>query len=188
MATSSLFRLPPMPGLDLPRPKRIDTGLPSGSIRGKRGGTIKADNPWPTEVPGWLRKQYSRMTLPEALFYIACQKLGWKYGEDFIYQAPFLETGSYERSPGSTVADFFCPATGRAGEPAIAVQVNGVFFHYTGPWADTLNDIDIASRLVALYGFDVIIVDDEDLLLNPLFYTKEAIESRRDYSRMKGKF
>ena len=182
-----------MPGLKNTRPLRIDTDLPSGSIKGKRGSTVKDEKPFPIEIPGYIKARYSLMTLPEYQFGWCANKLGftwdWKTNQgDVIYQYPLLQVGEYKRGHGSTVADWLCPEEGKVGYPSLAVYVNGNFWHYGQGIRSQLQDLDIIRRIQVQYKFDVVVVDEDDLARDAIFHTREALLYRRAYSQYEGRY
>jgi hypothetical protein len=188
MAKLKTFALPKMPGLEMPRPRKIDTDLPSGSIKGKRGSSVKEEKQWPTSVPESVKARpgFAKMTLPEYVFGWVAQRLGYRWDEDIIYQYGLLEVGPYERGPDSTIADWLAPELGKAGPPTLAIYVNGNYWHYQRGYKIIQSDLDQIRRIQARYQFDVVIVDEDDLARDPFFHVKEALEKRRGHSFLEG--
>ncbi len=115
----------------------------------------------PADFPG---------TLPEYLVYQALIKLG--YDGRFIFQSS--QMGGRELK-GGTIADFEIP------ELSLMIFVQGEYWHYG--MGKTAKDLIIASQLEA-YGYRVIFIDEEDVLANAVWYTKEAL-NYRDHSKMR---
>ena len=116
---------------------------------------------------------------PEYVAYQAFVRLGKKPGEDFFYQSPLLG-GRMDK--GGFVIDFIF-----ANPPDLGVNVQGVYYHYTQfpngvetKARDTLARASLAGQNVTL-----VFIDDDDLLRDPLYYCREAL-NYRDHSRLGG--
>jgi len=109
---------------------------------------------------------------PEYYVYQTLIKLGYKPGLDFTYQSA-LAGGRLEY--GGAVLDFVVPSL------RLAINVQSVYYHY----ADTsAKRRDAMVRAMANgQGLRLVYIDEEDVLRNPLYYTKEALAGR-DYSLM----
>lgn len=170
--------LPALPSLG--RKKRLPD-LPVLSAN-PRGGVVKEEPIQPTFEEyrqSWFWEKYQQSSYPEFLTYWALQKLGLKFGEDYQYQVP--ELGQFVREAGSTIVDFV--VTNRW--PYLALPVQGLFWHPAHGEKFEI-DLTIMRRLQQEKGMEVIPLDEDDLLLNALFYTKEALAGR-DYSRYRGR-
>ena len=123
------------------------------------------------EVPeGWTG------SIPEYVAYQAFVQLGLEPDKDFVYQSPLMG-GRMDK--GGVVIDFLF-----IEPPDLAVNVQGVYYHYeTGVEA---KGRDMMAR-ASLAGEDIklIFIDDDDLLSDPTYYCREAL-NYRDHSRIGG--
>lgn len=113
-------------------------------------------------------------SLPEYVALVALRRLGKLAGEDFTYQSA-LAGGRMEK--GGVVLDFmfFNP-------PDLAINIQGDYYHYELGTEIRSRDI-IAREQMASQGIFLIFVDESDLLKDPIFYMREAL-NYRDHSRM----
>ena len=120
--------------------------------------------------PGWAG------SLPEYIAYTTFTSIGLRPGQDFIYQSPLLG-GRMDK--GGFVLDFMF-----TNPPDLAVNVQGVYYHYEfgveTRARDTLARISLAGQNITL-----IFIDDDDLLGDPTYYCREAL-NYRDHSRLGG--
>ena len=93
---------------------------------------------------------------------------------DFIYQSRQMG-GRVER--GGLVLDFSF-----INPPDLAINVQGVYYHYEQGSVNIAKDL-IAREQLASQGVTLIFVDDIDLLENPDYFIKEAL-NYRDHSRI----
>lgn len=101
---------------------------------------------------------------PEWNIFWALQQIGLKPDIDFIYQSPQL---GGRIVLGGVVLDFFVEKT------MTAIEVQSTHYHYTST-AVISNDALQRAQLLS-YGIQVIYIDEEDALRNPIYYTKEAL-------------
>ena len=118
----------------------------------------------PADFPG---------SLPEYIVFNALLRLGLKPNQDFQFQARF-GGGKIER--GGMVIDFlfFNP-------PGLAINVQGVYYHYEQGSVTIANDL-IAREILAGQGISLIFLDENDILADPTFYVREALNFK-DYSK-----
>ena len=111
--------------------------------------------------------------------YIANQtfiELGLKPGMDFAYQSPLLG-GRMEK--GGVVLDFLFN-----NPPDLAVNVQGVYYHYEFGVEAKARDM-MARASLAGQNVTLIFIDDDDLMRDPRFYCREAL-NYKDHSRLGG--
>lgn len=113
-------------------------------------------------------------TEPEVIFYNALRRQGLKDGPDFTFQGRELG-GRAEK--GGLVLDFVF-----TNPPRLNVNINGVYWHYRFGSETIQRDI-IAREVLAAQGDTLIFVDEDDLSVDPDFYTKEAL-AFRDHSKI----
>ena len=130
-----------------------------------------AINPENVQVPqGWTG------SVPEWLTYESLQKAGKIPGQDFTYQSPLLG-GRIQK--GGVVIDFDF-----SNPPDIAINVQGVYFHYQFGVETSARD-RMARAQLAGEGKQLIFIDEDDLLEDPDYYVLEALRYR-DHSRLGG--
>ena len=78
---------------------------------------------------------------------------------------------------GGVVLDFVF-----TNPPALAVNVQGVYYHYEQGSVNIARDL-IAREQLASQGITLIFVDDIDLESNPEYFIREAL-NYRDHSRI----
>ena len=124
---------------------------------------VQVPNDWPGSVP-------------EYVAYQTFVQLGKEPGQDFTYQSPLMG-GRMDK--GGLVIDFMFN-----DPPDLAVNVQGVYYHYEfGVEArarDTMARASLAGQNVTL-----IFIDDDDLMRDPQYYCREAL-NYRDHSRLGG--
>ena len=115
-------------------------------------------------------------SIPEYVAYITFVQIGLEPGQDFIYQSPLMG-GRLDK--GGMVVDFIFN-----NPPDLAVNVQGVYYHYE--FGVEAKARDMMAR-ASLAGQDVklIFIDDDDLLRDPTYYCREAL-NYRDHSRIGG--
>jgi len=121
--------------------------------------------------PGW---EGSR---PEWMFYASLIQLGYQPGDDFVYQSPLLG-GRLDK--GGWIIDFVFN-----NPPGLAVNVQGIYYHYELGAATSARDI-FAREALAGQGVTLIFVDEDDLEQDPVGITREALQFR-DSSRLGGR-
>ena len=128
-----------------------------------------AINPDTVQTPqGW------EGSVPEWLTYEALEKTGLKAGYDFTYQSPLLG-GRIQK--GGVVIDFDF-----SNPPDLAINVQGVYFHYQFGVETRARDEMIRTQL-ASFGDTLIFIDEDDLLQDADYYVREALRYR-DHSRL----
>lgn len=123
----------------------------------------------PTQVPeGFLG------SLPEWIVYDTLRKIGKQPDIDFIFQSP--QSGG-RLTIGGLIVDFLF-----IDPPDLAINVQGLFFHYEQGVQVRARD-EIARVHLAGLNIDLIFIDEDDILTDPFFYVREALR-RVDHSRM----
>jgi hypothetical protein len=113
-------------------------------------------------------------SLPEWLCFETLRRLGLVPGVDFIYQSP-LSGGRLAK--GGLVIDFLF-----INPPNLAINVQGVYFHYELGVSVQARDI-MARAQLAGDGVTLIFIDEDDLARDARFYVSEAL-GFRDHSRL----
>ena len=115
-------------------------------------------------------------SLPEWIFYSSLGQLGYTHGSDFQYQVAVW--GASLDKGGATVDFWF------TNPPQLAVNVQGVYYHYELGAETKARDILLRIGL-ASQGRTLIFVDEDDLLQDPLGITRDALNFQ-DKSRLGG--
>ena len=115
-------------------------------------------------------------SIPEYLAYRTFIELGLEPGQDFTYQSPLLG-GRMDK--GGFVLDFLFTEP-----PDLAVNVQGVYYHYEFGVEAKARDV-MARASLAGQNITLIFIDDDDLMRDPQYYCREAI-NYRDHSRLGG--
>ena len=113
-------------------------------------------------------------SMPEYVAYLAFERAGKIPGVDFTYQSP-LEGG--RRDKGGQVLDFLF-----SDPPDLAVNIQGVYYHYEFG-IETLARDKIGREQMLQSGIHVIFIDEDDILADPDYYVREAL-NYRDHSRL----
>ena len=129
--------------------------------------TTQADIQIPANWPG---------SVPEYVAYQAFIKLGLEPGRDFTYQSPLMG-GRLDK--GGFVIDFLFTMP-----PDLAVNVQGVYYHYEFGVEAKARDV-IARSALAGQNITLVFIDDDDLLRDPEYYCREAL-NYQDHSRLGG--
>ena len=115
-------------------------------------------------------------SIPEYVAYQTFVRLGKEPGQDFTYQSPLLG-GRLDK--GGFVIDFLF-----TNPPDLAVNVQGVYYHYEFGVEAKARDV-MARASLAGQNITLIFIDDDDLMRDPRFYCREAL-NYRDHSRLGG--
>ena len=115
-------------------------------------------------------------SIPEYVAYQTFVRLGKEPGQDFTYQSPLLG-GRLDK--GGFIIDFMF-----TDPPDLAVNVQGVYYHYEFGVEARARDI-MARASLAGQNLTLIFIDDDDLIRDPTFYCREAL-NYRDHSRLGG--
>ena len=115
-------------------------------------------------------------SLPEYVAYQTFIELGLEPGVDFTYQSPLMG-GRMEK--GGFVLDFLFNKP-----PDLAVNVQGVYYHYEFGVEAKARDV-MARASLAGQNLTLIFIDDDDLIRDPKYYCREAL-NYRDHSRLGG--
>ena len=116
---------------------------------------------------------------PEYIAYQTFIQLGKTPGQDFSYQSPLLG-GRMDK--GGFVIDFLF-----TNPPDLGVNVQGVYYH-SQKYPD---GVEVKARAVlarasmAGQNITLVFIDDDDLMRNPQYYCREAL-NYRDHSRLGG--
>jgi len=115
-------------------------------------------------------------SVPEYIAYQTFVRLGKQPGQDFTYQSPLMG-GRLDK--GGFVIDFLF-----SDPPDLAVNIQGVYYHYEFGVEVRARDV-MARAGLAGQNLTLIFIDDEDLLKDPMYYCREAL-NYRDHSRLGG--
>ena len=115
-------------------------------------------------------------SLPEYVTYQTFIGLGLEPGVDFSYQSPLMG-GRMDK--GGVVLDFLFN-----NPPDLAVNVQGVYYHYEFGVEAKARDV-MARAALAGQNITLVFIDDDDLLRDPEYYCREAL-NYRDHSRLGG--
>lgn len=126
-----------------------------------------------TQIPQQVPPNWQG-SLPEYVAYRAFEQAGKIPGVDFTYQSP-LEGG--RMSKGGQVLDFLF-----SDPPDLAVNIQGVYYHYEFG-IETLARDKIGREQMLQSGIHVIFIDEDDILADPDYYVREAL-NYRDHSRL----
>jgi hypothetical protein len=107
---------------------------------------------------------------PEFAIWWALLRLGMK--DRFSYQTARM---GGRLTKGGAVLDFFIP------EFNLAINVQSTYWHYATTSQRMAGELQRAQ--LEGMGINIIYIDEEDALRDPLYYVKEALEGR-DHSRM----
>ena len=113
---------------------------------------------------------------PEYLAYRTFIELGREPGQDFTYQSPLM---GVRLDKGGFVIDFMF-----TDPPDLAINVQGVYYHYELGVEAKARDV-IARASLAGQNITLIFIDDDDLMSDPRYYCREAL-NYRDHSRLGG--
>ena len=116
---------------------------------------------------------------PEYVAYQTFISLGKTPGEDFTYQSPLMG-GRLDK--GGFIIDFMF-----TNPPDLGINVQGVYYHYQkypGGVESKARDV-LARASMAGENITLIFVDDDDLMRDPVYYCREAL-NYRDHSRLGG--
>ena len=162
---------------------KLPTPSYTANPKGKRGSQVR-DIPFQTareDVPGWFPGNYI-----EWLAYEAVNKNGLKFendprpewvGNDAIFQDPQLGGRLYA---GGSIVDMVITSE----YPPLALPVQGEYWHPAfGPKLQ--EDLLLFRRLIVERGFDVIPLDESNLLENAFYTVQQAIKFRNNLSRYK---
>ena len=116
-------------------------------------------------------------SVPEYIAHEAFVSLGKIPNQDFTYQAPRMG-GRMEK--GGAILDFLF-----MNPPDLSVNIQGVYYHYEFGIEAKGRDI-MARAQMAGQGITLIFIDDDDLMKDPQYYCREALQYR-DHSRMGGR-
>lgn len=136
-----------------------DIKIKTGARRGVGGPGQKS--PYPPMPLDWLG------TLPEWAIYWAHLSLGLKPELDFAYV--------YKLEEAPRGVDFF------EFDLQMAIEIQGLYWHYGFGAAKQLNDLERKIRLEAL-GITVIFIDEDHALQDPVYFLREA-RNGVDHSR-----
>ena len=115
-------------------------------------------------------------SVPEYVAYQTFVELGLVPGQDFTYQSPLLG-GRMDK--GGFVLDFMFN-----DPPDLAVNVQGVYYHYEFGVEAKARDV-MARASLAGQNITLVFIDDDDLMRDPQYYCREAL-NYRDHSRLGG--
>ena len=111
---------------------------------------------------------------PEQLVYVQLRELGKVPDVDFTYQSATLG-GRMEK--GGMILDFMF-----YDPPDLAINVQGQYWHYGKGTLVKQNDLLIRAQLAG-EGTTLIFIDEDDIMQDVEFYTKEALRYR-DHSQL----
>ena len=113
-------------------------------------------------------------SIPEYVAYQALIRAGKQPEVDFTYQSPLL---GGRMTKGGVVIDFEF-----TNPPDLAINIQGVYYHYEFGVDQKARDV-MARIQMAGQGITLIFIDEDDLLQDPEYYIREAL-NYRDHSRM----
>ena len=113
---------------------------------------------------------------PEYVAYQTLIELGREPGQDFTYQSPLMG-GRLDK--GGFVIDFMF-----TDPPDLGINVQGVYYHYEFGVEAKARDV-MARASLAGQNITLIFIDDDDLMSDPRYYCREAL-NYRDHSRLGG--
>jgi hypothetical protein len=113
-------------------------------------------------------------SLPEWQCYETLRRLGKVPGVDFTYQSPLL---GGRIAKGGVIIDFLF-----SDPPNLAINVQGIFFHYELGVGVRSRDL-MARQQLAADGVTLIFIDEDDLAIDARFVVSEAL-GFRDHSRL----
>ena len=113
---------------------------------------------------------------PEYVAYSTFIELGREPGQDFTYQSPLMG-GRLDK--GGVIIDFMF-----TDPPDLAINVQGVYYHYEFGVEAKARDV-MARASLAGQNITLIFIDDDDLMSDPRYYCREAL-NYRDHSRLGG--
>jgi hypothetical protein len=165
-------KIPRLPGV--PRePRGFGRSEATLIPRGMRGlESFRVEKP-AGEPPLWWRQRYPGGTEPEWAVFWALVKLGYQPEVDFFMHAvlPGAGRGFYSQ------VDFLLPDQG------IGIEVSGLYWHYT--LGSERQERDLFRLLYfAERGIQIIFIDEDDAIRDPLYYVREALEGR-DHSKLR---
>lgn len=123
------------------------------------GRQTKEPSPVPAPPPDWIG------SLPEWYVFWALLKLGFK--GRFTYQSSRM---GGRLSKGGAVLDF------EIEELNLAINVQSTYFHYATTRQRVAGELQRAQ--LESQGTRVIFIDEIDVLRDPVFYVREALEGR----------
>ena len=112
-------------------------------------------------------------SMPEYVVFNQLLRFGLRPNQDFQFQARFAG-GKIEK--GGLVIDFLFN-----NPPGLAINVQGVYYHYEQGSVNIPNDL-LAREILAGEGISLIFLDEDDIMNNPTFYVREALNFK-DYSK-----
>ena len=115
-------------------------------------------------------------SVPEYVAYRTFVELGREPGQDFTYQSPLMG-GRLDK--GGFVLDFMF-----TDPPDLAINVQGVYYHYEFGVEAKARDV-MARASLAGQNIILVFIDDDDLMSDPRYYCREAL-NYRDHSRLGG--
>lgn len=130
---------------------------------------LNKDESGPGEMPAWLNA-----TKPEWYCFWALTKLGKVPGLDFDFQHNAL---GGRILLGGMVADFML-----YNPPNIVINIHGFHWHYEFGRERIMKD-RVQRANLSWQGLQVIAIDEDMILRNPMYYVKEALAGR-EHSRM----
>lgn len=110
-------------------------------------------------IPNWWTG-----STPEYYIYWALMHYGLRDGIDFTYQSP--EMGG-RLDKGGAIIDFYIMAT------EIGINVQSAYWHYSSTTRRAIEAMQKAQ--LESYGITMVYIDEEDALVNPVFFTGEAL-------------
>lgn len=112
-------------------------------------------------------------SIPEFLVFSELERRGFQHNVDFSFQSRFFG-GRLDK--GGLVVDFTF-----ANPPDLAINVQGVFYHYEQGIEQKASDI-LSAIQIAAQGITLIFIDDNHVLEDVQFYVGAALEYK-DYSQ-----
>lgn len=156
--------------------------LPEGAyVRAPRGAGIDLDPPL-REVPEWMLRKYGPMSTLEAEIIRALDKLGKRVNEQYLFQSEQLR-GEYANEFGYSVVDFTLIDT----DPYVAMPANGNYWHYLRGSKIIEEDLAKLRRIKSELGYDVVVIDEDDVKNIGALTLVRLAYMRVDYSQLSGR-
>ncbi len=134
---------------------------------GRRALTTEVKESFPQPPASWTG------TLPEWAIYWAHLQLGLKVDQDFEYIPRLQRVMGAQKGLQVDFLELDLP---------IAIDINGLFWHYGFGAAKIVADLETRARVESI-GLTYVVIDEDDAIADPIFYLREA-RLGREHSRV----